>query len=171
VTGGKPITPVFGAVCLCCALVLAGCQTTETVNVHPTLSPSLETSYIESNDPGRLGRAHFASGNFAMAERHFRDAVEKNPLDADSWVGLAASYDNLKRFDLADRAYDQAVNLNGETVQLINNKGYSLFLRGNLGAARAAFDRALALDPGNEMVQNNLRLLLLRKPHVTATPL
>ena len=58
----------------------------------------------ESEDVS-LGKKYFNAGNFTLAERHFRRAVELRPRDLDSWVGLAASYDRLRRFELADRAY------------------------------------------------------------------
>lgn len=156
----------------CAMLALAACQSaSEGVNVFPTVSPSLEGSAVMSNDPSRLGRTHLAAGNFAMAERHFRDAVEKNKKDADSWIGLAAAYDNLGRFELADRAYAQAIALNGESIEIINNLGYSYLLRGDGPRARLQFERALALDPGNAVVANNLKLLELGQRHVRTSPL
>ena len=53
---------------------------------------------------------HYArvKGNYGLAEENYRKAVELGPRDLDAWLGLAASYDRLKRFDLADRAYAQA---------------------------------------------------------------
>jgi Flp pilus assembly protein TadD len=48
-----------------------------------------------------------------MAERYFRRAVETHASDAEAWVGLAASYDRLRRFDLADQAYAEAIRLVG----------------------------------------------------------
>ena len=53
-----------------------------------------------------------------MAERHFRKAVELHPRDAESWLGLAASYDRLKRFDLADRAYQETIRWSGRRRRL-----------------------------------------------------
>jgi tetratricopeptide (TPR) repeat protein len=40
-------------------------------------------------------------------------AVELHPRDAETQLGLAAAYGRLNRFDLADRAYDQAVKIIG----------------------------------------------------------
>ena len=94
-----------------------------------------------------------------MAERYFRDAVEKAPRDVTAWVGLAACYDRIARFDLADRAYSMAVKLAGETVDILNNQGYSYMLRGNLKEARKKFLKAYKLEPTNPTVVNNLRLL------------
>jgi Flp pilus assembly protein TadD len=76
-----------------------------------------------------------------------------------AWIGLAASYDRLGRFDLADQAYASADKLEGETVRLLNNEGYSYMLRGDLKSARAKFQAALRLDPNNKTTLNNIKLL------------
>jgi Flp pilus assembly protein TadD len=102
---------------------------------------------------------HFKKGAYGIANRYFRDAVEKTPEDADAWIGLAASYDRLGRFDLADQAYAQAIKPTGETVQILNDRGHSYLLRGDLGKARAKFLKAYQLDPTNPTVINNLQLL------------
>lgn len=79
--------------------------------------------------------------------------------DAEPWLGLAASYDRLRRFDLADRAYAQAVRILGPTVEILNNQGYSYMLRGDYKRAHAALAAAKRKDPTNKYVQNNLHLL------------
>ncbi|MGY3238171.1 tetratricopeptide (TPR) repeat protein [Bradyrhizobium sp. USDA 4472] len=61
--------------------------------------------------------------------------------------------------DLADQAYAQAIRLGGETVRILNNRGYSYMLRGNLAGARRKFEKAYSLDPGNPVIANNLELL------------
>jgi Flp pilus assembly protein TadD len=102
---------------------------------------------------------HFDRGNYGTAERYFRDAVEKAPRDATAWVALAATYDRIARFDLADRAYRTAVRLTGETTQILNNEGYSYMLRGDLVNARKKFLKAYEREPGNPVIANNLQLL------------
>src|SRR5262249_22526473 len=94
-----------------------------------------------------------------LAERYYRRAVESRPKDAESWLGLAASYDQLKRFDLADRAYGQVIGLVGPIPEVLNNKGYSYILRGDYGRARAILLEAQAKDPENPYIQSNLALL------------
>ncbi|WP_210248941.1 tetratricopeptide repeat protein [Methylobacterium sp. WL64] len=121
--------------------------------------PAFSTGILTSNEANRFGRADLAAGNYGNAERHFRTAVEKNRTDVASWIGLAAAYDNLSRFDLADRAYREAVEIQGETFEIINNRGYSYLLRGDKRRAFKQFERALSLDPSNPVVQNNLHLL------------
>jgi Flp pilus assembly protein TadD len=124
-----------------------------------TLQNPGDIKYYPSDEPLKLGLEHFKKGNYGLAQRYFRDAVEKAPEDAEAWIGLAASYDRVRRFDLADQAYAQAIKLTGETVQILNDRGYSYLLRGDLTKARVKFLKAYQLDPTNPVVINNLQLL------------
>ena len=125
----------------------------------PTIRQNADVQYYPSDEPLRLGMEYFNRGNVGLAERYFRAAVEKAPRDASAWIGLAASYDRLGRFDLADRAYRSAIQLVGETTALLNNRGYSYMLRGDLKTARQYFLRAYKREPGNPTIINNLKLL------------
>ncbi len=113
----------------------------------------------DPSDDLNLGKKQYRAGNFGVAERYFRRAVESHPRDAEAWVGLAAAYDRLRRFDLADRAYGQAVAIIGPTPELLNNRGYSYMLRGDYPRARSTLLAAAAKDPKNPYIKNNLELL------------
>ena len=113
----------------------------------------------DPNDDLSLGKKQYRAKNFGLAEKYFRHAVEMHPRDAEAWLGLAASYDRLRRFDLADRAYDQATRILGPTVEILNNEGYSYMLRGDYRRARDKLMAAQRRDPANKYVQNNLVLL------------
>jgi len=113
----------------------------------------------DPNDDLSLGKKYFRAADFGLAERHFRKAVEMHPRDLESWIGLAASYDRLRRFDLADRAYAQATKIAGATPEILNNVGYSYMLRGDSRRAREILVQAQAQDPGNPYIRNNLELL------------
>ena len=156
------------------AVTLAGCVTDQppgaAVGTPPaaqsdgagttlTIQNPSDVKYYPSDEPLRMGQEYFNRGVFAVAQKYFQAAVEKAPRDADAWIGLAGSYDRLGRFDLADRAYREAIKLQGETTQILNNYGYSLMLRGNLNAAREKFKQAFEREPDNPTVQNNINLL------------
>jgi Tetratricopeptide repeat len=111
------------------------------------------------NDDLQMGKRYFRTNNFGLAEKSFRAAAEKHPNDAEAWVGLAASYDRLRRFDLADRAYAQAVRLIGPTPEILNDEGFSYMLRGDYTRARQKLLAAKARDPANPYVRANLELL------------
>ena len=125
----------------------------------PTVQEADDVKYYRSDEPLRMGIEHFNRGNYGIAERYFRDATEKAPKDPTAWIGLAASYDRIARFDLADRAYAYAIRLVGETTEILNNQGYSYMLRGNLNAARRKFMQAYEREPNNRTIANNLQLL------------
>jgi hypothetical protein len=136
-------------------LGLAGCESdsallsvfklappTATPPPTPTVEQPADVQYYPSDEPLRLGLEHFNRGHYGIAEKYFRDAVEKAPRDVTARVGLAASYDRIGRYDLADRAYASAIKLGGETIEILNNQGYSYMLRGDYPAARTKFLRA-----------------------------
>ena len=147
ITGGRIVRAQLAIGAGLLAFCLAGCDTI--VNALPPLpyinSPTAtvqepaDVKYYPSDEPLRLGLEHFDRGDYGIAERYFRDAVEKAPRDVTAWIGLAACYDRIRRFDLADRAYAAAINLVGETTQILNNLGYSYMLRGDLVNARKKF--------------------------------
>src|SRR5437762_10840570 len=116
-------------VCSLAATVLTGCDYTlrqaaivapvAPAGPDPVQEPT-DVKYYPSDEPVRMGLEHFNRGNFGLSQRYFKDGVEKAPRDVTAWVGLAASYDRLRRFDLADQAYASAIRLGGETVQIMN---------------------------------------------------
>ena len=151
------------------ALAPAGAQTaapkadpTTTGTVPAPLGvPAAEKGQLGADpyDELSLGKREYRANNYGLAERHFRRAVELHPNDAEAWLGLAACYDRLRRFDLADRAYKEAIRLRGPTVEILNNQGFSYMLRGDYPRARAKLIEAEHNDPDNKFVQNNLKLL------------
>lgn len=79
-------------------------------------------------------------------EAHLRD----NPRDGRGWDIIAPIYLRLGRYEAAAQAYDNALRLMGESPERLSGQGEAL-TQANDGmvtaAARAAFDRALALEP------------------------
>lgn len=169
---------VLGAACLW----LAGCNTTSrTASVSDgaaaTLAPpgaqaqasvpadaeettgSVTPRAPQADDDVTLGKQQYRAGNFDAAAKAFSRAANKHPRDSEAWLGLAASYDRLRQFELADSAYDQAMHIDGPTAEIMNNQGYSYMLRGDLTRARVKLTAAKAKDPANKYVQNNLQLL------------
>jgi tetratricopeptide (TPR) repeat protein len=135
---------------------------TGSVRALPPTEPNGGSSGLLGKDPYddvSLGKKYYHAGQFGIAEKHFRRAVERAPRDAEAWVGLAACYDRLKRFELADRAYSQAIAILGETPEILNNRGYSYILRGDFVRARRTLLAAQAKDPKNPYIKNNLALL------------
>lgn len=135
---------------------------TQAMAMAPANSQMATAKGLLGSDPHddlSLGKKYYRAGDFGLAEQHFQQAVETHPRDAEAWLGLAASYDQLRRFDLADRAYAQATRIAGLTVEIINNEGYSYMLRGDYRRAAARLAQAAKQAPDNAYVKNNIRLL------------
>ncbi len=105
------------------------------------------------------GQEHFKRQNYGLAEENFRKAVETRSDSATAWLGLAASLDQLGKFEGADRAYGQVANLKQNNARVLNNWGYSYLLRGDYQKARDYLNRAQTIDPTLEEIQGNIHLL------------
>lgn len=104
-------------------------------------------------------KGHFRNGNYGHSAALYKRVVEIAPKNAEGYIGLSASYDRLRRFDLSDRVYAALFGIIGGTAQYYNNVGYSYMLRGNLSAALTNFRKAEKLDPDNVVVGNNIQIL------------
>src|SRR5262249_18841631 len=83
---------------------LVGCQPSVENRLLAESGLKMEDpKFYPSDDYLRMGKVYFREGNYGLAEEKFRKAVEVTPKDAEAWLGLAASYDQLRRFDLADK--------------------------------------------------------------------
>jgi Flp pilus assembly protein TadD len=145
-------------------LAMGGCKVFEgDAEVDTELAGGITPSSSFGSAPESVwlekAKKNYAEGNYGLAERFYRQAIEERANNAEAWLGLAASYDRLKRFDLADRAYDSLIKLVGYTPTVLNNLAYHQMLRGDLVAARRSLEAAAEADPGNPYVKNNMELL------------
>jgi Flp pilus assembly protein TadD len=159
------------------AFFLGGCQSTtltddvartnEPVQIEFTafgdafqgLKTVADVEYYASDKAVAEAKNHFRQENYGNAGALFYKAVQLAPNDGEAWLGLAASCDRIRRFDLSDKAYREAYRLVGTTPVYYNNVGYSYLLRGNLKEARKNFLKAYELAPNDPTVANNLMLL------------
>ncbi|MET3523717.1 tetratricopeptide repeat protein [Mesorhizobium abyssinicae] len=157
-------------------VLLAGCQTDATDGVVRTNEPSKgdvtsfgdtfdglktvsDVDYYASDQAVAEAKNQFRSENYGNAGALFYKATRLAPNDGVAWLGLAASCDRIRRFDLSDLAYSRAFKLIGGTPEYYNNLGYSYLLRGKLQNARTNFLKAYELAPNDPTVANNLKLL------------
>jgi Flp pilus assembly protein TadD len=118
-----------------------------------------EAEFYASDEALAHGKEYFRQGDYGKAEASYRRAVELMPNDPEALLGLAASYDRLRRFDLADRIYEQIAPYVSARPEYYNNLGYSYILRGDLRTGRTYLLKAYELDPKNPVIVNNLTML------------
>ena len=150
----RTLTAIMAAAAIA---VLSGCSTSG-VDTTQTTSIASKAKDISAADLAK-GKAQFRDANYGLAEKHFRKAVELRASNAEAWMGLAASYDELGRFDFADRAYEQLLKIAGRKPQVVNNMGYSQLLRGNKTKARELLMEAKQNMADTTVVDANLALL------------
>jgi Flp pilus assembly protein TadD len=154
--------------------LLIGCSATLLIAGCALPNPEDGAAFSrELRTEGELEKAqeHFARGEFGLAEKNFRLAVEGDSQNPEAWLGLAASYDQLARFDLADRSYKRAKQLIGETAILLNNMGYSYMLRGDLDRARRLMTRAQKMDPLDDRIARNIEELNIKLSKIGQQPI
>ncbi|WP_137930968.1 tetratricopeptide repeat protein [Mesorhizobium comanense] len=151
-------TRFAAAAMVAAVLMVTGCTTNDNVDTTKTTAIPPRAKDVSASDLAQ-GKAQFRDANYGLAEQHFRKAVELKADNAEAWMGLAASYDELGRFDFADRAYDQLLKVAGRKPQIVNNMGYSQLLRGNKKKAKVLLLEAKAGMADPTVVNANLALL------------
>jgi Flp pilus assembly protein TadD len=152
---------LFSSLAACQSLDLSGAARVDASSITASTRGALDNAARRKggDEDLALGKEHFRNANYGLAERHFRLAVEQSQDSLEALIGLAASYDQLGRFDLSDRAYTEAVRIGGRTSAVLNNRGYSYYLRRDFRRAKADFQQALRSDPDNAMAKRNLALV------------
>jgi cytochrome c-type biogenesis protein CcmH len=82
--------------------------------------------------------------------------VGKNPNDGRAWEVLAPVYMRVGRYDDAARAWRNTINIGGSTAAREADLGEAMVASANgvvTAEAKAAFDRAIALDPTDVMAR------------------
>lgn len=148
------------AAAIAAVMAVSGCTTSAIDSTKTTAINHAPTDVGEADLAA--GKAQFRDANYGLAEKHFRKAVELRADNAEAWMGLAASYDQLGRFDFADRAYDQLVKLAGRRPEIVNNMGYSQLLRGNKKSAKKLLLEARNGMTDPTVVDANLAMLKKR---------
>jgi Tfp pilus assembly protein PilF len=105
-----------------------------------------------------LGVAMLLTGAPEPAAGHLKAAVEEDPTLWRAWNALGSYYDTQGAWAEAIEAYDLALAEHPNDAMILNNRGFSYFMRGLLDEAIADLERALHLDPELKPAQYNLRL-------------
>ena len=161
----KPVRWSAAIVLVVSATALAGCSGNAAPSPAPAeaaLRAGTLPEAVPTVPPGgavEIAKQHFRAGNFGYAAQFFEQAIAMDRDNAEGWLGLAAAYDRLRRFDLADRAYAEVAGRAGRTAVYHNNIGFSYLLRGERAKARQSFLRALELAPESAVVMKNIELL------------
>src|SRR5687768_719888 len=107
------------------AAAVQGCTTMDGVfstfgDTVSGLETPVDVEFYPDDQVLAAAQNQFHERNYGHAQHYFKQAVAVAPNDAEAWLGLAASYDRIRRFDEADKAYRQAAELIGGRPELYN---------------------------------------------------
>ena len=105
-----------------------------------------------------LGISMLLTGASNQGAEHLKTAVEADPTLWRAWNALGSYYDTQEAWAEAIEAYELALAERPNDPMILNNRGFSHFMRGQLDEAIADLERALRLDPDLNPAQYNLRL-------------
>ena len=121
------MTRYFNITCVLVTLPLIACSSAE---FRPRAVGSVAVNASTTLEALSEGRFQFRSGNFALAAGSFRRALRQSPESVEAYNGLAASYDRLRRFDLARRYYQEALAIAPDDPRVRANYATSLRMQG-----------------------------------------
>lgn len=106
------------------------------------------------------GRSLERSGDWDKAAKLYDRLLDEHQADWRIYHRAGVVADKQKRFQLAQRRYTQAIQLNPRHGLLFNDLGYCLYLQGKLEKAESALAKAVALDPDSSRFRNNYGMVL-----------
>lgn len=86
------------------------------------------------------------AGDWALAARHYREALAKNPGDAAIWIQYGHALKEAGNVSEAERAYRQAIEIDGRNADGHLQLGHVLKMQDRRDDAAAAYMRSLMLD-------------------------
>jgi Flp pilus assembly protein TadD len=106
------------------------------------------------------GLALLCQNRDQVAAERLSEATAADPTLWRAYNGLGLVADNKRDHEAAAHMYQRALEIQPQSVVILNNFGYSRLLAGNTDEAIRYLRKALALDPSSETIQNNLRIAL-----------
>ncbi len=118
-----------------------------------------KTSPSGPNIHATMGEIYKKQGDLEKAEEEFKKAIEINPRYADGYHNLATFYQHYGRNDEAIPNYLKAIEYKPRLWQAYQGLAGIYFKQGDYFKARDYVKKALEIDPANEKLQENMRII------------
>jgi len=132
--------------------------------VDDSLTPEVKKEALANTAKEHLtnGRTYLVNGqlNEAIAELSTATSMDAKLNEAHNLLGVA--FDRKGLGERARESFQQAIKVEPEDAQSLNNLGFSLYQSGNYRAAVDRLKRANKLAPTDERILNNLGLAFCR---------
>ncbi|MHB8844858.1 MAG: tetratricopeptide repeat protein [Nitrospirota bacterium] len=123
------------------SITMSGCSLPKIVVLHDPLS---------ADEHLKLGSIYASQGKTLLARDQFQAAAKLDPKNTRAWSQLGDAAYILKDYDVAERAYDSALDLDPKNGDLYNNLAWVFVQQETkFGAAHELVMKALGLNPAN----------------------
>ena len=119
-----------------------------------------------NEDTAHLFKIIDQAGDFLIEKRRYLDGLElyrgaaaRFPSVAVFFQGISCCADHLKRFEEAIAACREALSLDPINAKLVSDLGWCLFRAGRIAEALVELERAVEMDPADELARGNLNLV------------
>ncbi len=146
-----------------CALVLlSSCVSTGLAPVNQLQPTDVRAVIVDpALDPLSTAEQMLHKQAYNQAIAYYLAALQATPTQPDALLGLASGYSLMGQFAKADIYFNNYQTQHGTDSAYHNDRGFSLLLRGELGAARMMLEQALTQAPDSPTIANNLKALKL----------
>lgn len=107
-------------------------------------------------------------GQMDEARSALEKAITLEPKNPQAWMALGDLWEQLKDYARSTDCYRQAQQLDARLSRAFNGEGTSLLLKGDLDAARKAFEAAASKDPFDDNPHLNLAGIHLQQGDMKA---
>jgi tetratricopeptide (TPR) repeat protein len=98
------------------------------------------------------------AADWALAARHYREALTREPGNPAIWVQYGHALKEGGNVAEAEKAYRKSIELDGRIADTHLQLGHALKMQGRRDDAAAAYFRAVALDPASPAVYELIAL-------------
>jgi type IV pilus assembly protein PilF len=146
------------------AIVLAGCASQSTLETKPVTDSSLADARRRAEVHTALAGEYYARGNFSVALSETRLAVKDDPTYMPAYNMQGLVFMELREDVMARQAFDQALRLQPNSAEVLNNFGWFLCTRNDTTRALELLQRATGdgLNPTPEKVLLSMGLCYRR---------
>ncbi|MDX8406626.1 MAG: LytR C-terminal domain-containing protein [Mariprofundus sp.] len=144
-----------------CLLLVGGCssRTAFLNSIQSVFRVQSDRSSQIRPDKHALGKQYFLDGRYGLALDMFLAEQARNSRSIPALNGIAACYDQLKRYDLALIYYYKALQLQPDSFETLSNLGYSFILQERTREARSVLQLALYANPQSARIKQQLAFL------------
>ncbi|ELP93582.1 small glutamine rich tetratricopeptide repeat-containing protein, partial [Entamoeba invadens IP1] len=121
------------------------------VKVPKTLEEVLPEKLKEAEEFKISGNELFIKKDYATAICEYSKAISCNPFNHIYYSNRAACYSYLENFELASRDCEKCVEISPSFAKGFGRLAVARVKLGKLNEAKEAIDKALSLDPTNEV--------------------